>query len=151
MRCTPGARLALLLLLVCAPAARGDGPLGPGRPCKAIADVTDAISFESGFRPAGFGVDQKTCEKLCKKAGATCAKQVNRAVTCNRKSIDDSTFFQEQVSCAFQKGSALKACRSDFEEQKKTDLGDLDGQRTTALDVCDSQAQGCAEHCTDAE
>jgi hypothetical protein len=145
MRCTPGARLALVLLLVCAPAARADGPLGPGRPCTTLQQVTDAISFATGFP-----IETKACAKLCKKAGATCAKQVNRGVTCNRKSITDSSFFQEQVSCAGQRGSALKACRSDLEGQKKTDLADLDGQRTTALGVCDTQAQQCAEHCTHA-
>jgi hypothetical protein len=142
MRCTPWARLALVSFLVCAPAARAEGPLGPGRPCKTVQQVTDAISFATGFP-----IETKACAKLCKKARATCAKHVNRAVTCTRKSIDDSTFFQEQVSCAGQRGSALKACRSDFEELKKTDLDDLDGQRTAALGVCDTQAQGCAEQC----
>ena len=81
MRCTPGARLALVSLLVCAPAAWAEGPLGPGMPCKTIDQVRAAISFEAGFLP----LEPKACEKQCKKARATCGKHVNRAITCAQR------------------------------------------------------------------
>ena len=145
MRCTSRARLALILLLACAPAARADGPLGPGAPCKTPQQVIDAIAFQTGFP-----IEKKACEKLCKKAGATCAKHVKRAVTCTRKSIDDSSFFQVQVSCAGQTGSALKECRRSFDADKKADRDELDGERDAALDVCDTKAQECAGNCSDA-
>src|SRR5258705_11200959 len=102
MRCTPGARFALFFLLVCAPAAWADGPLGPGMPCTTIDQVRAAISFDAGFAP----LEKKACANLCKKARATCAKPVNRAVTCARKNIDNSTFFQEKVTCDGKHGGA---------------------------------------------
>ena len=98
MRCTPGARLALAFALACAAApaaARADGPLGPGAPCKTAQDVVDAMSFDSGFAVA------KGCTKLCKKARATCTKHVNRAISCAQKSLTDSTFFSIKVTCAW--------------------------------------------------
>src|SRR5215470_6816017 len=113
-RC-PGARLALAFALVCAaaPAARADGPLGPGAPCTSPQDVIDAMAFGAGFPVA------KGCPQLCKKAGATCAKNVNRAVSCKSKSIDDSAFFQIQVTCEGESGEALKTCRQPIESDRK--------------------------------
>src|SRR5262249_1471118 len=143
MRCPPGARLALSLALAfaAAPAARADGPLGPGAPCETLQHVTDSMSFAAGFPVA------KGCEKLCKKARATCAKHVNRAVSCNRKSIDDSSFFQVKVTCAGEKGSALKMCSAPLDADKKAAREALDGERETALATCDQDAQTCAGHC----
>src|SRR5262245_41704596 len=139
MRCTPGARLALLIALVCAaaPAARAGGPLGPGAPCKDLQDVIDSMAFETGF-----AVD-KGCDKLYKKAGATCAKNVNRAVTCQRKNIDDSAFFQIQVTCEGEKGSALKTCAKPIQDQQKSDREALESERGDRLDDCKSKAQTC--------
>jgi hypothetical protein len=145
MRCTPRARLALILLLACAPTARADGPLGPGAPCKTAQQVVDAMAFK-----AGFDVDRKSCEKLCKKAGATCAKHVNRAITCGRNSSDDSTFFQVKVSCDGEKGAALKACAAPFEAAKKADRAALLSERDARLADCTSKAQACATGCSDA-
>lgn len=138
MRCTPGARLALAfaLALACAaaPSARADGPLGPGAPCKPAQDVVNAMSFESGFAVA------KGCTKLCKKAGATCAKHVNRAITCAQKSLSDSTFFSIKVCID-------KTCVDKANADKKTGLADLQTERDARLGDCDTKAQTCAENC----
>src|SRR5262245_10157098 len=154
----PRAQLALVLVLACAPAARADGPLGEGAPCLPvlaglsdpndpksddIPDVIDAMAFENGFPELG-----KACPKQCKKARATCAKYVKRAVTCNRKSIDDSTFFQVKVSCPGLKGSALKSCAAEFEDARSAAREALDEDQTTALADCDDKAQACTESCS---
>ena len=137
MRCTPGARLALAfaftLACAAAPSARADGPLGPGAPCKEnVQDVVDAMSFDSGFAVA------KGCTKLCKKAGATCAKHVNRAITCLQKSLVDSTFFSIKLCVD-------KPCVDKANADKKTGLADLKTQRDARLGDCDIKAQACAE------
>jgi len=144
MRCTPGARLALAFTLLCAaaPAARADGPLGPGAPCSSPQDVIDSMAFETGFAVA------KGCANLCKKAGSTCAKNVNRAVSCQRKSIDDSAYFQTQVTCEGEKGQALKTCAKPIEDQRNADRDALDTERDARLDDCNTKAQACAEQCS---
>jgi hypothetical protein len=142
MRCTPGAPLALALLCAAAPAARADGPLGPGAPCKPAQEVVDAMAFESGFAVA------KGCETLCKKARATCAKHVDRAITCARKSLDDSTFFTIRVSCEGETGSALKQCSAPFEADQKDGRAALETERDARLGDCDTKAQACAESCS---
>lgn len=142
--------LALLLLLTSAPAARAEGPLGPGAPCKvfddpndpnATQDVIDAMAFQNGF-PVEEG-----CEKLCKKARSTCAKHVKRAFTCNRNSIDDSAFFQAKVTCAGQTGSTLKTCTREVESESQDERDALDVARDTALAACDDKAEQCVESC----
>lgn len=146
MHRTPAARLAraLVLVLVCAaaPAARADGPLGPGAPCTTPQDVIDGMSFDAGFAVA------KGCPKLCKKARATCAKNVNRAVSCKSKSIDDSAFFQAQVTCTGESGQALKQCRQPIEDDRKAAHTALETERDARLGDCDTKAQACAEHCS---
>ena len=144
MHRTPGARLALALALLCAaaPAARADGPLGPGAPCSTPQDVIDSMAFDGGFAVA------KGCAKLCKKAGATCAQNVKRAVTCKSKSIDDSAFFQTQVSCSGESGQALKTCRAPIETDRKAAHTALDTERDARLDDCNTKAQDCTEHCS---
>ena len=144
MRCTPGARLALVFALACAaaPVARADGPLGPGAPCKSAQDVVDSMAFETGFAVA------KGCDKLCKKAEATCAKHVNRAITCARKSLDDSTFFTIQVTCAGETGASLKSCAAPIQADQKTGRADLETERAARLADCDAKAQTCAGTCS---
>lgn len=146
MHRTPGARLALALsfalLCAAAPAARADGPLGPGAPCTSPQDVVAAMAFEAGFAVA------KSCAKLCKNAGATCAKHVNRAVSCKSKSIDDSAYFQIQVTCEGESGQALKTCRQPIEDDRKAAHADLDGERDARLADCDTKAQDCAGQCS---
>jgi hypothetical protein len=126
-----------------APSARADGPLGPGAPCKTAQEVVDAMPFDT---PPVFAV-AKGCTKLCKKAGATCAKHVNRAITCAQKSLADSTFFSIKVSCAGETGGSLKTCSAPFNADKKTGLADLQTERDARLGDCDTKAQACAENC----
>ena len=129
--------------------ARGPGR-GPARARQAVQDGRPGPRRDLVREQLLLAGREEACEKLCKKGRATCAKHVNRAVTCARKSIDDSTFFQEQVSCDGQHGSALKACRKGFEDTKKDDRDELEGERDAALDVCNTDAQDCAENCGDA-
>jgi hypothetical protein len=144
MRCSSRARLALALALLCAaaPVARADPPLGPVAPCKTAQEVIDAMAFDIS---PGFSV-AKGCESLCKKARATCAQYVNRAITCERKNVEDSSFFKIKVECAHQ---PLKTCdaRPGLEADRTTKLDALQTERETALGECDTKAQACTEIC----
>jgi hypothetical protein len=127
-------------------------PLGPNRPCLAVADVVATIAF--GFEDANdpnstnWYTALADCANVCKKTGTVCQKYVKKAASCEAHAIDNHEKFNVKKHCDGLRGDALKTCSQPFVDQQTADHATTAADVTTANDGCNAGAALCAGTCS---
>jgi hypothetical protein len=132
-----------------------NSPLGPGDkiPCFDAAQVPASLSLQAGDpndpNSVGFFSHLPDCATLCKKAGASCARFVKRAVACELRFADARASFKTRTDCEGLRGAALTFCVTDnkIEDAHIIQRDAASGKLADALGGCAKRADDCTVLC----
>jgi hypothetical protein len=108
-------------------------------------EVADTMSDPDVFTDES---SVKDCLAWCKKAIASCHRQVGRIYACKQTLAQDNNKFLGRA-CTHQEGDARKACFAGLKDDLKTLKGDLKGGHALDDQGCEDWGAQCVTACNE--